>query len=349
MRIAVDAMGGDFAPQAIVAGAAQALADFSQITQLFLVGQPERIQTELRNVGCNDLRVKVVPAHDVLEMHEQPVLGLRRKRDTSVGRAVDLVKSGQADAVLSAGNTGGAVAATMIKLRLLEGVQRAGIATLFPSRRNIFILIDSGANTDARPIHLLQYAVMGSVYAHQVLGYENPRVGLMSIGEEDAKGNELTKEVFKLLEKTHLNFVGNVEGRDLFEGAVEVVVTDGFVGNIILKTCESVGGTVFHWLRDELQRTPTRKFGAWLARGAFRTLHRRMDYEEYGGAPLLGVRGICIIAHGASSPKAIRNAIRVAVESMQHQTNLRILQEIQKVNEEIEPTLFTEPALHDSR
>lgn len=338
-------MGGDYAPQAVVAGVARALEDFPAIGGIFLVGQPDRLQEQLRSLGLADPRVEIVPARDVLEMCEQPVLGLRRKKDSSIARAVDLVKHGQADAVMSAGNTGGAVAATMIKLRLLEGVHRAGIATLLPSPHGKFVLIDSGANTEARPEHLVHYGVMGSAYAQHVMRIARPRVGLLSIGEEDAKGNLLTKEAFDLLKKTHLNFIGNVEGHDLFEGGVDVVVTDGFVGNVVLKTCESIAKAIFHWLKDELRKNPTRQLGALLAQGAFRSIQHATDPEESGGAPLLGTRGICIIAHGASSAKAIRNALRVALESAQHQLNQHLQEEIQKVNEKIQPILAAESAL----
>ncbi len=342
-------MGGDHAPAAVIAGAAQALQDFPHITTLFLVGQQEKIEGELRALGCSDPRLKIINARDVLEMNEQPVLGLRRKKDTSLARAVDLVKHGEADAFMSAGNTGGAVAATMIKLRLLEGVHRAGIATLLPTPTKPFVLLDAGANTEARPVHLVQYAAMGSAYARTVLGYPNPRIGLMSVGEEDAKGNLLTKEVFEMLKKTHLNFVGNIEGHDLFEGDVDVVVTDGFVGNIILKTCESIASALFQWLKDELKKTPTRMAGAWLAQGAFREIHRKTDYAEYGGAPLLGTRGVTIIAHGSSSPKAIRNAIRAALEAAKQQLSQTILEEVRRVNEKIEPSLLAESAVAGSR
>jgi glycerol-3-phosphate acyltransferase PlsX len=271
------------------------------------------------------------------------VEAVRRKKDSSVSRAVDLVKHGQADAIVSAGHTGAAVAASAIKLRTLLGIDRPGIAAILPTETNVFVLIDAGANIDARPFHLLQYAIMGSVYSRHVLGYVKPSVGLISLGEEDVKGTELTKEVFKLLRASSLNFRGNIEGRHLFENPVEVVVCDGFVGNVILKTSESIAVAIFTWLKHELKRNPKRAVGAALAKDAFRTIHRKTNYEEYGGSPLLGVNGICIIAHGASTPLAIKNALRVAVESVEHQVNPHIIEEVQRYHESAAPL---EPAIH---
>jgi glycerol-3-phosphate acyltransferase PlsX len=227
-------------------------------------------------------------------------------------------------------------------LRTLPGVERPGIAAVIPSETNVFVLIDAGANSDPRPEHMLEYAIMGSVYSRHVLGYKNPSVGLMSIGDEDSKGSDLTKEVFKMLKQGDLNFRGNIEGHDLFADPVEVVVCDGFVGNVILKTCESIGDAIFKWLKHELMRTTMRKAGAYLARGAFHTIKKKVNYEEYGGMPLLGVNGICIIAHGASTPKAIKNALRVAAESIEHHVNPHIVEEIGRHHEK---TASLEPAL----
>jgi glycerol-3-phosphate acyltransferase PlsX len=246
---------------------------------------------------------------------------------------VDLVKKGEAAAIVSAGHTGAAVAATTIKLRTLPGIDRPGIAAIFPSETNIFVLIDAGANSDARPEHLLQYGIMGSVYSRHVLGYKNPSIGLMSIGGEDVKGTDLTKEVFKMLKRSALNFRGNIEGHDLFAHPVEVVVCDGFVGNVILKTCESVGDAIFKWLKHELVKSKVRMAGAFLAQKAFQAIKKKVNYEEYGGSPLLGVNGICIIAHGSSTPLAIKNALRVAAESIEQQVNPHIIEEVSRYNE----------------
>ena len=337
MKIALDAMGGDFGPPNLVAGAALALREYPHISKLFLVGDTAQIEAELRKLGCNDSRIEIVHSTQVVDMSDRAWSAVRRKKDSSVSRAVDLVKRGQANAIVSAGHTGAAVAASMIKLRTLPGIYRPGIAAVLPTERNVFVLMDAGANIDARPEHLLQYAFMGSVYSSHVLGYKNPTVGLISLGEEDVKGNEMTKEVFKMLKKSSLNFVGNIEGRHLFEDPVEVVVCDGFVGNVILKTCESISVAIFQWLKHELSRTPMRKVGAFLARESFRTIKDKTNYEEYGGSPLLGVNGICIIAHGSSTPLAVKNALRVAAESIEQQVNPHIIEEVQRYHEATAP------------
>jgi glycerol-3-phosphate acyltransferase PlsX len=343
MKIALDAMGGDFGPPNLVAGAVMALRDYRQITKLYLVGDAGELENELRKHQCNDSRVDIVHSTQVVEMSDRAWTAVRRKKDSSISRAVDLVKRGDADAVVSAGHTGAAVAASMIKLRTLQGIDRPGIAAVLPTQFNVFVLIDAGANIDARPEHLLQYGIMGSVYSSHVLRYTRPRVGLISLGEEDVKGNDLTKEAFKMLKASSLNFRGNIEGRHLFEDPVEVVVCDGFVGNVILKTCESISVAIFQWLKHELMRTPMRKAGAFLAKDAFLTIKDKTNYEEYGGSPLLGVNGICIIAHGASTPLAIKNALRVAAESIEQQVNPHIVEEIRRYNE---TTASLEPALH---
>jgi phosphate acyltransferase len=342
MKIALDAMGGDFGPPNIVGGAVMALKEYPHIEKLFLVGDTPRIEAELKQHGCNDRRVEIVHATQVVEMSDGAVDAVRRKKDSSVSRAVDLVKKGDASAIVSAGHTGAAVAATTIKLRTLPGVDRPGIAAVIPSETNIFVLIDAGANSDPRPDHLVQYAIMGSVYSRHVLGYLKPTIGLMSIGDEDMKGSDLTKEVFKMLKQSKLNFRGNIEGHDLFADPVEVVVCDGFVGNVILKTCESIGDAIFKWLKHELMKSKTRMAGAYLARNAFLTIKKKVNYEEYGGMPLLGVNGICIIAHGASTPLAIKNALRVAAESIEQQVNPHIVEEVRRYHETTTPL---EPAL----
>lgn len=335
-------MGGDFGPSNLVPGAVMALQEYAHISKLFLVGDSVQIEAELKKQGCNDGRIEIVHTTQVVEMNDRAVEAVRRKKDSSISRAVDLVKHDKADAVVSAGHTGAAVAASAIKLRTLPGIDRPGIAAVLPTERNVFVLIDAGANIDSRPEHLLQYAIMGTVYSRHVLGYKNPTVGLISLGEEDIKGNEMTKEVFKLLKKSSLNFIGNIEGRHLFEEPVEVVVCDGFVGNVILKTCESISVAIFTWLKHELMRTPMRKLGAFLARDSFRTIRDKTNYEEYGGSPLLGVDGICIIAHGSSTPLAIKNALRVAAESIEQQVNPHIVEEIRRYHE---TTATLEPAL----
>jgi len=333
MRIALDAMGGDYAPKNTVAGAVQALREYPRITKLFLTGDEQAIKAELSSLVFSDPRIEIVHTTQVVEMSDAAVEAVRRKKDSSVSRAVDLVKSGQADAIVSAGHTGAAVAATTIKLRTLEGIERPGIASYIPTEKNVCVLIDAGANVDAKPLHLLQYAIMGSVLSKHVLGYANPEIGLMSIGGEDVKGSEFTKDVFKLLKASSLNFRGNIEGHDLFEHPVEVILCDGFTGNVVLKTAEATASAVFRWLKSELTRTPLRMLGAWIARNAFRAIRKRTNYENYGGSPLLGVNGVCIIAHGSSTPLAIKNAIRVATDFIDQQVNPRIVEAVRAYNE----------------
>jgi glycerol-3-phosphate acyltransferase PlsX len=323
-------MGGDFAPRNIVEGAVLALAEYEHLSQLFLVGDKDAVEAELKRLNCRDPRIQVVHASQVVDMTDEAISSVRKKKDSSISRAVDLVKRGEAEAVVSAGHTGAAVAASTIKLRLLPGIERAGIATTIPTESNLFVLIDAGANPDAKPIHLLQYGIMGSVYSSHVLGYEHPRIGLMSIGAEDNKGSESTKEVFKMLRASGLNFTGNIEGHDLFENPVEVVLCEGFVGNVMLKSCEALAHAIFSWLRHELKKTPVRMAGAALARGAFAAIGKKTNADEYGGSLLLGVDGICIIAHGSSSKLAIKNAIRVALESIAHQINPHIVEEVKR-------------------
>src|SRR3982751_666016 len=342
MKIALDAMGGDFGPPNLVAGAVMALRDYRQIKRLYLVGDSDKIANELHKHQCNDSRIELVHSTQVVDMSDRAWTAVRRKKDSSINRAVDLVKHGDAEAIVSAGHTGAAVAATTIKLRTLPGVERPGIASLIPTETNLFILIDAGANVDPRPIHLLQYAIMASVYSKHVLGYTDPQIGLLSIGDEDAKGSDFTKEVFKMLRESKLNFRGNIEGHDLFEDPAEVVVCDGFVGNVVLKTCEAIAHAIFTWLRHELKSSPIRLAGAMIAKGAFKTIRKKIDPEEYGGSPLLGVNGICIIAHGNSTPFAIKNALRVAAESIEHQVNPHIVEEVRRHNEKTAPL---EPAL----
>src|SRR5438445_602401 len=288
MKIALDAMGGDFGPPYLVAGAVMALREYSHIKKLFLVGDTKQIEAELKKHKCNDRRIAIVHVDQVVDVSDRVRSAVRRKKDSSVSRAVDLVKYGEADAIVSAGHTGAAVAASMIKLRTLEGVDRPGIAAVLPTQFNVFVLVDAGANIDARPEHLLQYAIMGSVYSSHVLGYKRPSVGLISLGEEDVKGTELMKEAFKMLKRSSLSFRGNIEGRHLFEEPVEVVVCDGFVGNVILKTSESIAVAIFKWLKDEMMQSRRRMAGAYLAKDAFHTIKKKTNYEEYGEMPLLG-------------------------------------------------------------
>lgn len=334
-------MGGDFAPRNTIEGAVLALKEYRHIEKLFLVGDAVALGNELSRLAYQDNRIEIFHASEVVDMRESAAKAIRHKKDASISRAVDLVKNNAAQAVVSAGHTGAAVAASVLKLRTLKGIERPAVACLLPTETKVFVLIDGGANPDSTPENLVQFAIMGVVFSEHFLGYKNPSVALMSIGQEDTKGNDVTKEAFKLLRRSGLNFRGNIEGHDLFENPAEVVVCDGFTGNVVLKTSEAIAHAIFTWLKHELFRTPVRKLGAKLAEGAFRSIKKKTNYEEYGGMPLLGVNGICIIAHGASSPLAIKNAIRAACESIQHEINPQILRELQSYNEKFTTTAPT--------
>ena len=314
LRVAVDAMGGDHAPREIVDGAVRAAQELG--VEVLLVGPTTQIRRELEAHRAGSLPVRVVEASEVIDMAEAPAMALRRKRHASILVAVETLRCGEADAVVSAGNTGAAMAASLLRLGRIEGIDRPAIAAVLPTLRGRAIMVDVGANVDCRPKHLLQFAVMGSVYANRVLGIADPRVGLMSNGTEDTKGNEVVIRTAELLRTSGVRFAGNVEGRDFFDGGVDVAVCDGFVGNLLLKFGEGLALGIFTLLREELTRGVLVRLGVALATPRLRALARRMDYTEYGGAPLLGVNGICIIAHGSSKAKAIRNSIAVAVESV---------------------------------
>jgi glycerol-3-phosphate acyltransferase PlsX len=332
MRIVVDVMGGDHGCQVVIEGVKRALEADRKITALFLVGKQEEIQVALQAAGLTDERVQVVHATEVMTMEDKPTTALRKKKDSSMARAIELVGDGRADAVISLGNTGGILALSTLRLRPLPGVDRAGIATVIPAPDNEFVLLDSGANIDCKPMHLLQYAVMGSVYSRKILGCKRPRVGLLNVGTEEGKGNELTQEAFKLCKQIDINFVGNVEGYDLFANRVDVVICDGFVGNVVLKTCESLALGIVGMLKRELTRNPKRILGAYLAQNALRAIKRRMDPEAYGGAPLLGLNGTVMKAHGSARERSIMNAIRVTTETVQHQINQTICEEIKSAH-----------------
>lgn len=332
MRIAVDAMGGDYAPAAIVAGAVEAAQKLAHLEKVILVGRQDAIETELRKLGGRPGNVEIFHCTEVVEMNESPATAVRRKKDSSINRSVDLVKQGDAHGLFSAGSTGAQVAASQLKLRNLEGVERPAIATVMPSPTKPFVLVDAGANPDCTPNMLLQFAVMGAVYAKEILGSgDRPRIGLMSNGEEDEKGNALTKATFPLLKQADLNFAGNIEGHDLFEGEVDVVVCDGFVGNVVLKTCENVAHAMKTWMKSSFTSNPLRMLGAICLRGAVKELKQKSDPAVFGGMPLLGVNGVSIIGHGGSSALAVYNGIRVAAESVTHDINHLIVDGIKKL------------------
>jgi len=334
MKIALDAMGGDYAPAHTIQGAIMALQEFEDLELLHLLGEQSKIEEELSLIpeaASLKNRYEIIHTDQVVEMNEAPTVALRGKKNSSVTLAADLVKQGEAQALVSAGNTGAAVAASTVKLRNIPGVERAGIATPIPNEFGVFNLIDAGANPEAKAFHLLQYAIMGTVYAKHVLKKPEPIVGLMSVGEEDHKGTEFTKEVFHLLKESNLNFHGNIEGTDLYETKLDVIVCDGFVGNVILKVCEATAKIIFKWVKEEIEEgNPMRKMGALMAKGAFKAVHERGNYENYGGSPLLGVNGTCIIAHGSSSALAIKNALRAARSAVRQEVNPHIEEEIAK-------------------
>ncbi len=322
-------MGGDNAPHAVVAGAVQAAREFG--VGIILVGIEQTIETELKkHLQVKTLPIEIRNATEVVDMLDSPATVFRRKKDSSIRVANELVKRGEAVAVISAGHTGAAMATSLFVIGKLEGVERPAIATFMPNVKGTSIVLDVGANVDCKPMHLVQFAVMGEVYAKYLLKIPSPRVGLLSIGEEATKGNELTKEAFKLLTETSVNFIGNVEGRDVMSGKADVVVCDGFIGNVVLKVSESVAEAIGLMIRENIGDNLVRKLGYFMMRPAFRALKRRVDYAEYGGAPLIGIDGISIISHGRSSDRAIKNAIRVAAELAKSEVNKHIHEDIEK-------------------
>jgi len=328
IKIAVDAMGGDNAPHAVVSGAVHAARELG--VGIILVGIEQSIKTELKkHIHTKSLPIEIRNATQVVDMLDSPATVFRRKKDSSIRVANDLVKNGEAVAVISAGHSGAAMATSLFVLGPIEGVERPAIATIMPTVKGRSIVLDVGANVDCKPVHLLQFAVMGAVFAKYVLGNLNPRVGLLSIGEEETKGNELTKEAFKLLTETSMNFIGNVEGRDVISGKADVIVCDGFIGNVVLKAAEAVAEAIGIMIRENIGENLIRKLGYLLMKPAFYALKRRVDYAEYGGAPLLGVDGISIISHGRSSARAIRNAIGVAATFAEGEVNKHIREDIQ--------------------
>ncbi len=308
-------MGGDHGCAVAIAGVKLALAEDESIAAVLLVGREAEISAALAAAELSERRVEIVNATEVLTMEDKPLEGIRKKKDSSLVRAIELVRHGKADAVISPGNTGALVAGSM-KLGRLEGVERPAIAARMPSRSHDFILLDVGANAACEPLHLAQFAVMGNLYAQEMFGLKKPRVGVLSNGTEETKGNELTRETARLCALLDLNFIGYVEGFDLFNDGVDVVVCDGFVGNIVLKTAESLGYAMKDILKAGLTASPVRKLGAWIARGGFHGLKKRMDPEVYGGAMLLGLNGVVIKAHGSSRERAIASAIGVAAKEI---------------------------------
>ncbi len=330
MKIIVDGMGGDYAPASVLEGVAEALPEKSlEGVDITLVGNLQLMEPFIVKLKLRDSkRLHLHHAEQFVRMDESSTAALRGKKDSSVTIGAKLVGEGQGDALVTIGHTGAAVAATKVKMKMLPGVERPAIATIIPSAEGRFVLLDAGANVDCKAQNLAQFAVMGEVYTRAALGVKNPKIGLISVGDEDIKGNDLTKEAFKILSQMPINFVGNIEGRDMFENKADVVICDGFVGNTVLKTCEGLSKTVMLWLKKAFMKNPFRQAGAILAREAFVELKAIGNYEEYGGAPLIGVNGICVIGHGASTPKAVRNAIKVAADLVRKNVNGEIVRRI---------------------
>src|SRR5713101_4194760 len=330
ITIAVDAMGGDHAPRPEVEGAVVAAREFG--VRILLVGLAPELRRELAKHSHRGLPIEIVPASEVITMHDSPSQAFRKKKDSSAHVAVKLVRGGQASAVISAGNTGAVMAVARFGLGTLSSVDRPALAAPFPtSRGGTAVLLDVGANVDSKPAHLVQFAVMGEIYYRAIFGTRRPKVALLSIGEEEIKGNELTREAYDRLKHMPLNFVGNIEGREVFAGNVDVIVCDGFIGNIALKISEGLAQHIVALLKSAMQSTLSSQVGSLLSRRAYQDFRKKIDYSEYGGAPLLGVRGVTVIGHGGSNANAIKNAIRVAAGLARSKVNEKIEQELSSV------------------
>ena len=329
--IALDAMGSDRRPKPEIEGAVQAARHYD--VRVLLVGPKATLEAELgRYPAISGLPIEIVHASEVISMEDKAVQAVRSKRDSSMRVGLRLVRDKRAVGFVTAGNTGAAMATAKMVLGAIPGVDRPALAAVFPTANgSVASLLDVGANVDCKPQNLEQFAVMGEIYFRMMFGTRRPRVGLLSIGEEEGKGNELTKESFQLLRQLPVNFVGNVEGRDLFNGHVDVIVADGFVGNVALKISEGLANLVRFTLKESLKATITRQVGYLLSRSAFADFKKRLDHTEYGGAPLLGVKGVCFITHGSSNANAIKNAIRVAAEFAQNGINEKIEKELASI------------------
>jgi glycerol-3-phosphate acyltransferase PlsX len=324
IRIAVDAMGGDFAPANVVAGALEALQQSDNRFTVVLVGPEHIIKQTLEQHQTSGLSYEIAHASQVIDMHDEATASLKQKKDSSIAVGLMMEKKGNVQAFVSAGHTGAVMSASTLILGRLKGVGRPTIGAFFPSEKGVCLLVDAGANVDCKPQHLYEFAVMGSVYAKEMFLFENPTVGLLNIGEEESKGSEVVRDAYKLLKNSTVNFIGNVEGRDILKGTANVVVCDGFVGNVILKFGESVPSFFRTLLKQHTSKNLWTTLLGALMRRTLRSAMKQLDYEEYGGVPLLGVNGVSIIGHGKSTPKAIRNMILKAEEMVRHNIHLRI-------------------------
>ncbi len=327
MRIAVDGMGGDKAPGEVVDGVVAGAQEYNY--DLVLVGDKTVLRRELSRYKNYPNNIVIEHASETIGMDEPAAISVRRKRNSSISVGVDLMKRGEVDAFISAGNTGAVVCSATLNLGLLPGIERPGIAIVFPTFMGVSLMVDVGANIDPRPIHLLHYGIMGDAYSRYILGKEKPSIGLLSIGEEATKGTDFVKETHKLLDESRLNFTGNIEGQDVFAGRCDVILCDGFVGNVVLKVAEGIGAAIVKLMKSRIRNKPLAKLGALLTKKSFMKLWKDLDYSEYGGAPLLGIDGNVIISHGSSSAKAIKNAIRRGAEFKENELNKHIIEEIE--------------------
>ena len=330
MRLAVDGMGGDFAPDAVVQGCVDAVKEYG--VDIIITGPEDLIKDKLASFNYPKDKIQVVNATEIISPNEEPVKALKKKKDSSLVKALNLVKSGEADAILSAGSTGALMAGASLIIGRIRGIKRVALAPIMPGKNAPFMIIDAGANVDCKSSYLVQFALMGKIYFENVLNISNPSIGIVNIGAEEEKGNELTKEAHKLLKQTDFNFVGNVEPRDIPSGDINVLVCDGFVGNTILKTYEGVASNIFSMLKEEIMASFTTKLGGLLLKPVFRSFKKKFDYTEYGGSAFLGSNGIVIKAHGSSNAKAFKNAIRQAVTAYDNKIVDKIKEELEKIS-----------------
>ncbi|MBA5850499.1 phosphate acyltransferase PlsX [Clostridium sp. cel8] len=333
MKIVLDGMGGDFAPASPVSGAVKAVNEKN--IDVIITGKKEEIYSELSKYNYDEKRIKVVDAREVISTNEPPVMAVRRKKDSSLVKALNIVKNGEAEAVVSAGSTGAFMTGASLVVGRIKGVDRVALAPIMPGKNGRFMVVDSGANVDCKPKYLLQFAMMGKVYFENVLKVKNPSIGLINIGAEEEKGNELTKTVYKLLKDSSLNFVGNVEPRNVSDGDVDILVCDGFVGNTVLKMYEGTALNVFKMLKEEIMKSQSAKVGAFLMKNVFKNLKKKFDYSEYGGSAFLGSKGVCVKAHGSSEDKAFKNAIFEAEKCVENSVIEKIKLEIENISSNI--------------
>jgi len=335
MRIAIDAMGGDYAPEAIIHGGVEAARNAKGAYEVVFVGNEPVIKTFLaRHFRVHDLPIEIAHSSQRIEMGEVPTVALKEKPDASISVAMELHRRGEVDAVVSAGHTGAVMAAAFLRLGRIDGVRRPAIGSLIPHGQGVTFLIDVGANLGIKPHHFLQFAVMGEIYMKNVYQLQRPKIGLLNVGEEETKGSEATQQAYELLRDSSLNFEGNIEGRDVMSGKVDVIVCDGFIGNVVLKFAESFNGVYSKTLKRKIGKKVFSNIGAFLLKPTFDRLRRIYDYEEYGGAPLLGINGTCVICHGSSTPKAVKHAVLEAAAMVKHGVNKKISEELTGMREE---------------